>query len=300
MKKYCVLIFLYLFTTNFAEAQTDSAYSILIITAHPDDETAFAATIFKLTKEFHGKVDQCVITNGEGGYKYSTLSESYYELELTDEKIGRENLPRIRKQELMNAGNIIGIRNIFFLDQKDAHYGLDEAEPLDTTWNVPLINARLKEILTKNKYDFIFCLLPTLETHAHHKAAALLALRTVQSLPKDIRPIILGVTNTAKSDTVNYSFGKLKNYEETKVEGTSPMYIFDRSIKFGFRNMLSYKIIVNWEIAEHKSQGTMQLAMNQSDFENYWYFSLNGPEGKAKCNRFFEQLKIIPYKLKSY
>ena len=39
------------------------------------------------------------------------------------------------------------------------------------------------------------------------------------------------------------------------------MYFFDKSIKFGYKNALSYKIIVNWEIAEHKSQGTMQLAM---------------------------------------
>ena len=64
------------------------------------------------------------------------MPENYYGLELTDEKTGSENLPRIRKQELMNAGKIIGMRNIYFLDQKDAHYGLDEREPLDTTWNV--------------------------------------------------------------------------------------------------------------------------------------------------------------------
>jgi LmbE family N-acetylglucosaminyl deacetylase len=295
MKTYSLLFILTVFSF-YARSQSDSTIKILIVTAHPDDETGFAATIYKVTKELNGIADQCVITNGEGGYKYSTLSESYYNLKLTDEKIGRENLPRIRKQELMNAGKIIGMRNIFFLDQKDAHYGLDEHEPLDTTWNVSLVSTRLKEIMTKTKYDFVFCLLPTPETHAHHKAATLLALRTIQSLPEAQRPIILGVTGANKNDTTKYSFTQLKEYTESKVEGNAPMYFFDKSVKFGFKNALSYKIIVNWEIAEHKSQGTMQLAMNQGDLEQFWYFSLNGEKGKVKCQQFFEKLKVIPYK----
>lgn len=299
MQQYLIL-FLFSIISLLCSAQNDSTIKILIVTAHPDDETGFAATIYKVTKELNGIADQCVITNGEGGYKYSTLSEAYYNLELTDEKIGRENLPRIRKQELMNAGKIIGMRNIFFLDQKDAHYGLDELEPLDTTWNVELVSTRLKEIMTKTKYDFVFCLLPTPETHAHHKAATLLALRTIQSLPKEQRPIILGVTGAIKNDTSKYNFSQLKDYAITHVEGNAPLFFFDKTVKFGFKDALSYKIIVNWEIAEHKSQGTMQLAMNQGDLEQFWYFTMNGFGGVEKCNQFFERLKVIPYKPKKY
>ena len=150
--------------------------------------------------------------------------------------------------------------------------------------------------MMRTKYDFVFCLLPTPETHAHHKAATLLALRTIQSLPGEQRPIILGVTGAIKNDTTKYAFTQLKNYTESKIEGNMPQYFFDKSVKFGFKKALSYKIIVNWEIAEHKSQGTMQLAMNQGDLEQYWYFSLNGESGKEKCRHFFEQLKNIPYK----
>jgi len=298
--KYTFFIVLLTLSFILSKAQTDSTLKILIVTAHPDDETGFAATVYKVTKELHGIADQCVITNGEGGYKYSTLSEAYYGLELTDEKIGRENLPRIRKQELMNAGKIIGMRNIFFLDQKDAHYGLDEHEPLDTTWNVSLVSTRLKEIMMKTKYDFVFCLLPVPETHAHHKAATLLALRTIQSLPIEQRPIILGVTGSNKNDTTKFSYSQLKDYKESKIDTSIHAYFFDKSVKFGFKNALSYKIIVNWEIAEHKSQGTMQLAMNQGDLEQFWYFSLNGESGKEKCKQFFEKLKSIPYKPKTY
>ncbi len=299
MKKW-IFIFCATIVSQHLNAQPFNAPKILIITAHPDDETGFAATTYKITKELHGIADQCVITNGEGGYKYATLSESFYGLELTDEAVGREHLPRIRKQELLNAAKIIGIRNVFFLDQKDAHYGLDEREPLDTTWNVNWVSTRLKEIITRTKYDYVFCLLPTPETHAHHKAATLLAIRTILTLPSNQRPIILGVTGASKEDTIKLNYTQLKNYTETKIEGNGPMYSFDKSVQFGYKNSLSYKIIVNWEIAEHKSQGTMQLAMNHGDYEQFWYFSMNGEEGKIKCQKLFEELKSIPYKLKTY
>ena len=295
----CLLFFLAP-CCNYLQAQQITGPRVLVVVAHPDDETAAAATIYKITHELNGLVDQCVITNGEGGYKYSTLAESYYGLELTDEAVGRANLPRIRKQELMNAGKIIGTHNIYFLDQKDAHYGLDEHEPLDTSWNVPWINTRLKEILTENHYDYIFCLLPVPGTHGGHKAATLLALRAVLAVPQNVRPIVLGLTSGGMKDTTGVLFKQLKDYTETKVVGDSPMFTFDKSKPFGFKNQLTYKIIVNWEIAEHKSQGTMQLAMNYGDYENFWYFALNPQEGIAKCKALFEELKKIPYKTKQY
>jgi N-acetylglucosamine malate deacetylase 2 len=273
---------------------------VLVVVAHPDDETAMAATIYKITHDLDGLVDQCVITNGEGGYKYSTLANAYYGLDLTDESVGRSNLPRIRKQELMNAGKIIGTHNIFFLDQKDAHYGLDEHEPLDTTWNVAMISNRLREIITANRYDYIFCLLPVPQTHAHHKAAAILALRAVQSLPEYLRPVVLGVSVSSVNDMAKISFSQLKSYAETKVEGDGPMFHFDRTVHFGYKDALTYQIIVNWEIAEHKSQGTMQLAMNRGDFENFWFFALNNEDGKRKCAELFERLKKVPYPAKQY
>ena len=53
-----------------AYSQSQSEIKVLIITAHPDDETTFAATVFKITHDLKGKVDIVIITNGEGGYKY--------------------------------------------------------------------------------------------------------------------------------------------------------------------------------------------------------------------------------------
>ncbi|HEX8925375.1 MAG TPA: hypothetical protein VF786_06255, partial [Terriglobales bacterium] len=41
---------------------------MLIVVAHPDDESCFAATVYEVTHNLGGTVEQLVITNGEGGY----------------------------------------------------------------------------------------------------------------------------------------------------------------------------------------------------------------------------------------
>jgi N-acetylglucosamine malate deacetylase 2 len=292
IRYYCYILFVLLALPLAAQ---DYHPRVLVVTAHPDDETGMAGAIYKITHELHGAVDQCVITNGEGGYKYSTLGNAYYGLELTDEKIGRAHLPRIRKQELMNAGKIIGMGNIYFLDQRDAHYGLNEHEPLDTTWHVSWVSERLHDLMVQGKYDFVFCLLPVPETHAHHKAATLLALRASQTLPMGNRPIVLGVSMTNKTDTVVPHFTQLKDYKESHVNGDSCTYRFDRNQSFGYKNTLNYKMIANWEIAEHKSQGSMQLAIGHGDYECYWLFSINAADAKQKCETLFNTLAKNTY-----
>ncbi|NRA37117.1 MAG: PIG-L family deacetylase, partial [Planctomycetes bacterium] len=76
---------------------------LLCIVAHPDDEAAFAATLYKANTFLDGVADLVMITNGEGGFKYSSLGESIYGYELTEEKIGRKHLPKIRAQECVNG-----------------------------------------------------------------------------------------------------------------------------------------------------------------------------------------------------
>jgi hypothetical protein len=62
---------------------------LLIVAAHPDDEYAFAATTYRLTRELGWAADHVVITNGEAGYRYSALAEVVYGVGLTDESQGR-------------------------------------------------------------------------------------------------------------------------------------------------------------------------------------------------------------------
>jgi hypothetical protein len=76
-----------------ASLRGEERLKVLAVVAHPDDEYAFAATTYRIARELGGIVDQVVITNGEAGYRYSVLAEQIYGLQLTDEKIGRANLP---------------------------------------------------------------------------------------------------------------------------------------------------------------------------------------------------------------
>jgi LmbE family N-acetylglucosaminyl deacetylase len=294
-KSILICLSFFLLSLSFAQDKTDPV-KVLVVVAHPDDEAAMSATIYKITHQLGGTVDEVVITNGEAGYKYSLLAESIYNIKLTDEKSGRENLPRIRKQELMNAGKIIGIRNFYFLDQKDAHYGLDEHDPLDTSWNVAWVEQRLKDIMVTNKYDYVFCLLPTPETHGGHKAATILTLKTINAL-KTEKPIVLSVSFANKTDTAQQTFTQLKDYGFTKISIGKPSFIIDKTVTFGYNNQLTYKIIVNWEIAEHKSQGSMQNLMNKGDYETYWYYDINDPNQFNKTKLFFDHLNsLIPGK----
>jgi LmbE family N-acetylglucosaminyl deacetylase len=295
MKK--VLMTLLLFSYIGASAQTTGP-KVLMIMAHPDDETECAATIYKITHELRGSVDLAIVTNGEGGYKYSTLAEDYYGFELTEEQVGRKYLPLIRKQELKNAGKILGISRYYFLDQQDLKNTKDERNPLDTVWNVAAVKKQLENILHQTQYDFIFCLLPVDETHGHHKAATLLALDVVHTVPKDVRPVVLGVSSRESGKEVVYN--QYKNYAETKANTNAITFSVNRNVNLGFKKALNYKIIVNWVIAEHKSQGMMQMGMGKGDLEQFWFFDINLANGLEKTKTLFQQLQQVPYPSKDY
>lgn len=153
-----LLVFLCFFHVN-ANAQSNiKGPHVLVVIAHPDDESVLSVTLYKITKEHHGIIDLFVITDGEAGYKYATLAENYYGVALTNEKTGRNELPRIRKQELKNAGNILGVAHYYFMDQRDSHYGLNEHDPLDTSWNVKAVNKKLDQLLTDNLFFFLLAI----------------------------------------------------------------------------------------------------------------------------------------------
>lgn len=268
---------------------------VLVVDAHPDDETAYAGVIYKITHDLHGVVDLVVITDGQGGYKYSTLAEPIYHLKLTDEKVGRKYLPGIRRKEQDAAGRIIGLQHIYFFNQRDNRYTLDPHEVLDSNWNIPWVKSQLKKILMNGHYDFVFTLLPEDSTHGHHKAATILALTEVKDLPANIpHPIVLAATGIEAGQTPK-PFTVLAGFPITRISDGAPTYSFDLRQSFGFHHALNYKVIVNWEIAEHKSQGTMQLGMNRGDLEEYYYFDINPPSGRAKAKALFDKLAVNDY-----
>ena len=291
MLKYFLLLFC-------MSAISFAGPKILIVTAHPDDESACAASVFKLTHDLAAKVDILLVTNGEGGYKYSVLAEDLYDLPLTKELVGREYLPSIRKKELMAGGKYIGIRNYYFLDQKDTEYTLNPDSVLNIVWDTSLVLKRIQQVHSKNNYDYVFVLLPTESTHGHHKAATILALQAIRNMSQNMRPVIVGFSVVDSISINPEPFKGLSSYPLTSIASGLPIAGFNRNQKFGFNNRLDYSIIVNWLIAEHKSQGAMQLGVGKGDIEYWWNFDINGSESTKKIQALVDTMNATPYKIR--
>jgi N-acetylglucosamine malate deacetylase 2 len=245
---------------------------VLLVVAHPDDECEVAGTVYRISKELFGTVDQVIITDGEAGYRYSSLAVPYYGIDLTNEAVGRARLPGIRKEEARRAGRILGIRHQWFLHEKDDRFTLDAGESLHRSWHEQRILRVLEQRLSKGHYDFVFVLLPSEQTHGEHKAASILALEAVERLPASRRPIVLG-GQAGGDDPAPYT--SLLGHSLTATDSPRPQFQFDRNTRFGYRESLSYQIVVDWVIAEHKSQGLFQTRCQQDRFENFWRFTLN-------------------------
>src|ERR1700728_2010365 len=205
---------------------------VLLVVAHPDDEYEVAGTVYRISKELSGTVDQVIITDGEAGYRYSSLAVPYYGIDLTNEAVGRARLPGIRKEEARRAGRILGIRHQWFLNEKDDRFTLDAGESLDQTWHEERILRVLQQRLSKGHYDFVFVLLPSEQTHGEHKAASILALEALEQLPASRRPIVLGA-EAGGEDPAPYK--SLSGYPLTAADSLRPRFQFDRNTRFGYQ-----------------------------------------------------------------
>ncbi len=273
---------------NAAQGTAGPSLSIrsLLVVAHPDDEYEMAGTVYRIAKELGGVVDQVIITDGEGGFRYSLLASRYYGVNLTDEAVGRADLPHIREQEARQAAKVLGIHSQWFLNERDDHFTVDEKEAI-ASWNVPKVSAELDDRLRKGKYDFVFVLLTPENDHGEHKAATILTLRAVEALPPPTRPVVIGAL--AGPDE-NPAYTQLKGFPITATTTRRPMFHFDRDTHFGFNDALSYQIIVDWVIAEHKSQGLFQTKPGQDRFENFWLFAMDDPAATHRARELFQQI----------
>jgi LmbE family N-acetylglucosaminyl deacetylase len=274
-------------------ATTGSAQSkatrVLIVVAHPDDDVDFAGAVYKLTHVLGGKADLCVVTNGEGGFRYATLAEQIYGLKLTQEAVGRKALPAIRKKEARAGGAITGISNFFFLDQFDKAYTENVQEVLKSQWDTAFVRRRLSEILRNGRYDFVFVAEPNKTTHGAHQAASLMALLAVAAMPPGRRPVFLA-TNTYKKGETPPNYTGRDDFPFAAARPVDSPPEFDLTMPFGYQDRLDYKIVVNWVIAEHKSQGVMQLYMNSLDVERFFMFAIDDDAAVARTRALFARL----------
>ena len=264
---------------------------VLVVTAHPDDETGVSVTMFKITKELKGTVDMAVMTDGGGGFADSQLGAIYFGLNLTDSIVARTHLPMIRKQEILNAGKIMGVRNIYFMEQPDDLYSTD-ITPYITgkNWNIPYVESRMDKLLAERQYDFIITMLPHAGQHGHHKTSVMMALRAVQRYKGPNKPIIIA-GNPGREGMKPMEFSMLDGYPETKIKADAPKFTLNRAFRFAENDKLSYKIVADWVISEYKSQGAIQEnGIHRTDFETYHYYDMNDASGIAKVQKLFDDL----------
>jgi LmbE family N-acetylglucosaminyl deacetylase len=272
-------------------AQEADELNVLIVTAHPDDEAMFAGAVYKITHELNGNVDLALVTDGSGGFRYTHLAEPIYGLDLTDEHVARQHLPAIRKQELMAAGKIIGIRNYFFLDQLDHEFTTSADTVMRHVWDAAEVLERLRRIMTRVEYDFVFVHLPVPTVHGHHQAASILALQAARSLDTPTKPVVLGSQVGVAGDTTRIERAAVPGFPITKLRDDTPAFVFDMTQPVDDTGRLDYRIVVMWLIAEHRSQGTMQmLVFGGWDRERFWLFEANDPESRAVTEALFQRL----------
>jgi LmbE family N-acetylglucosaminyl deacetylase len=258
---------------------------VLLVIAHPDDEYYFAATVYRLAVQLGGTVDELIITDGEGGFRYSTLAEPYYKKTLTIERIGRRELPRIRKKEAMNAGRVLGIHKHLFLGQKDEYF-TDDVEASIAHWDSNKVVATIAARMKKEHYAYVFSILPRSTTHGGHQAATTLAADAIDRLPENSRPVLLGF------DTDDAAFEASQRIQETQRWPAAFAYTFDRTVKFGFHDALSYQIVVDWMIAEHKSQGLLQTLCGRDPREYIWVDLESSQEAQNQADLLFRTLAM--------
>jgi LmbE family N-acetylglucosaminyl deacetylase len=300
-----------------------AAPRVLCVVAHPDDEIAFAGTLYKTATFLGGACDVFTVTNGEAGFKYATLAERLYGAELTDEEVGRRELPEIRKAELTDGCRTLGVRDIHFLREKDHRYtqDVDEVLPpgLDRSgrpmlgdppmpgwqfavggpWDLARVARQLDRRLAEGRYDFVLVHLPTQGTHAHHVAATVMAAEAVARMPADTRPAVLGARVVTDGEPPA-PLADVSRFDAVRIaDGVAP-FVFDRRQTFGHQRKLDYRVVVNWAIAAHRSQGTMQLLVNRGDREEYLLLDGAPPGAADRARAWFESLSRPQFRERVY
>lgn len=253
---------------------------VLMVQAHPDDETQCAGALYSFARNLGGVVDIAVVTDGQGGYNCSEAAEFIYGEPLySDPAVGRLRLPEIRAQEMLGSAKALGVREVFFLGQPDVRYTLNASLPLDEWWDTNATGAQLDYILRQGQYDAVVVFLPDTATHGEHKAASILALEAVQRVPDaSARPLVAGCA----APGVSWA-GELPGYPITAAS-TAPGASFNRSAPLHAGSRINYHVVVDLALTQHRSQGClfMELSGPRQEQENYYFFAANGEARRAE------------------
>lgn len=276
--------------------------SILAVIAHPDDETNFAGTLYLLSHYLDAQIDLIVVTDGAGGYKHSQQAEKIHELKLTDPDIAKKHMPRIRKQEMLKAAEIVGIKNVNFLKIRDDGYTKDYRLLLSEE-NQEIILSSLNSTLKRGSYDFIFTLLPTANTHGHHKSVAYMVLMAANKFSgtNSTNPVVLGVPEFIATDDVECIKELEKPDSHGAIDRRCGSFSINKSEKLlkSSKGVLTLNDVVDSVIGCHVSQGTLPKYKHSTTHEDFYVYRENPQYALSKTKKLFEKLSGVISRLKS-
>jgi bacillithiol biosynthesis deacetylase BshB2 len=144
--------------------------SVLVVFPHPDDE-AFGVSGTIATHVKNGThVTYACLTLGEMGRNMGNPPFT-----------NRENLPKIRKEELKEAARVLGIQDLRMLGYRDKTIEFEDEEKLSN---------RMLELIEEVNPSLIITFYPGYSVHPDHDATGAAVVRAVKKMPSAARPTL--------------------------------------------------------------------------------------------------------------
>lgn len=141
---------------------------ILVVFPHPDDEAFGTAGFIGLNTRQGVPVTYACLTLGEMGRNFG---KPFF--------ANRETLPHIRKKELQDACEAMGIKDLRMLGYRDKTLEFEDPEE---------VADRIEEIIRETNPSLIITFYPWHAVHPDHDATGEATIRAVARLPKEQRP----------------------------------------------------------------------------------------------------------------
>jgi N-acetylglucosamine malate deacetylase 2 len=141
---------------------------VLVIFPHPDDEAFSVSGTLALHREAGTPVTYLCLTLGEMGRNLGNPPFAT-----------RESLPKIRKKELIDAANAMGIQDLRMLGLRDKTIEFEDDEKLTSLFT---------EAINELNPSLIITFYPGYSVHPDHEATARAVVRAVERMEEKERP----------------------------------------------------------------------------------------------------------------
>ncbi|MEX2355958.1 MAG: bacillithiol biosynthesis deacetylase BshB2 [Thermaerobacterales bacterium] len=172
---------------------------LLVILAHPDDESFVCAGYMAMLRERGIPVTYVCATNGQMGRNMGRPSFA-----------NRESLAALRQQELHEAMKVLGVEDLRFLNLWDKTVEFEDPE---------ILAGRLRSILNELNPSTVITFHPEQGGHPDHKAIGRAAIAAVEGLAPGQRPRLWFAAGHDRKDGPDLPLAviDIKSFRDAKV-----------------------------------------------------------------------------------